>query len=68
MTDRILLDDRVRQMLTDIACRRDDPAITARVRSLASQALEDPRSLRPVDARELAEIIARRSAMPPKPN
>ena len=68
MSDRILLDDRVRQMLMDIACRHDDPAITARVRSLATQALEDPRSLRPVDARELAEIIARRSVMPQKSN
>lgn len=68
MTDRILLDDRVRQALMDIARRHDDPAITARVRSLASQALRDPASLRPADARELAEIIAGRSVMPPRYN
>ncbi len=66
MSDRILLDGRVRRALMDIARCHDDPAITARIRSLASQALQDPASLRRADARELAEIIAGRSVVPLK--
>ena len=65
MADRALIDRRVRDLLTDIGRCHDDPAITARVRSLANQALKDPASLRQSDARELAEIIAERSVMPP---
>ena len=68
MADRALVDRRVREILADIGRCHDDPAISARVRSLASQALEDPRSLQPVEARELAEIIAERSVTPPMYN
>ncbi len=65
MTERALLDRRVRKLLIDIRRCHDDPVITARVRSLAGEALDVPASLRYVDVRELADIIARRAVMPP---
>ena len=65
MTDRALLDRRVRKLLIDIRRCHDDPIVTARVRSLAREALEIPASLRYIDARELADIIARRAVTPP---